>query len=249
MSDRLDVGTVFRRVFEIYVDQAPVLLPASAVVFVITGIIASLLVAAGNGLAIIAFLISFVAGALFTGMIVELVADVQDGRRDHSAGQLLKAIGPVFNQLIVVAIIAAIGIGVGFTLIVVPGLILMTIWAVVAPVVVLERPGVLAAFGRSRELVRGNGWQTFGVVLVLALLVQLVAVAIDASAESASTGVGIVVRVIVGVLVGPVSALAAAVLYFELRRLHGGATTDTGTATAGAAESDFDSSAEPPTPA
>jgi hypothetical protein len=238
MTDRLEVGTVIRRVFDIYVDQAPVLLPASAVVFVITGIIASLLVAAGNGLAIIAFLISFVAGALFTGMIVELVADVQDGRRDHSAGQLLKAIGPVFNQLIVVAIIAAIAIGVGFTLIIVPGLILMTIWAVVAPVVVLERPGVFAAFGRSRELVRGNGWQTFGVVLLLSLLVQLIAVAIDASAESASTGVGIVVRVIVGVLVGPVSALAAAVLYFELRRLHGGTVGGSSVV-----------SSDPPTPA
>jgi hypothetical protein len=245
MTDRLDVGTVIRRVFDIYVDQAPVLLPASAVVFVITGIVASLLVAAGNGLAIVAFLISFVAGALFTGMIVELVADVQDGRRDHSAGQLLKAIGPVFNQLIVVAIIAAIGIGVGFTLLIVPGLILMTIWAVVAPVVVLERPGVFAAFGRSRELVRGNGWPTFGVVLVLALLVQLIAVAIDASAESAGTGVGIVVRVIVGVLVGPVSALAAAVLYFELRRLRGGAPLGA-SAEAGDVSADV---SDPPTPA
>ncbi|HXM87236.1 MAG TPA: hypothetical protein VN889_06345 [Solirubrobacteraceae bacterium] len=222
MSDRLDVGAVIRRVFDIYIDQAPVLLPASAVVFVITGIVASLLVAAGHGLAIIAFLISFVAGALFTGMIVELVADVQDGRRDHSAGQLLSAVGPVFGQLIAVGVISAIGIGVGLTLIIVPGLILMTIWAVVAPVVVLERTGVLAAFGRSRELVRGNGWPTFGVVLVLTLLIEVVAAAVDVAAESASTGVGIVVRVILGVLIGPVSALAAAVLYFELRRLRGG---------------------------
>jgi hypothetical protein len=249
MSDRLDVGAVIRRVFEIYVDQAPVLLPASAVVFVISGIVASVLVSAGPGAALIAFLISFVAGALFTGMIVELVADVQDGRRDHSAGQLLRAIGPVLGQLLTVAVLAAIGIGVGFTLIVVPGLILLTIWAVVAPVVVLERPGVLASFGRSRELVRGNGWQTFGVVLVLAVLVEVFAAIVDVAAESASTGVGIVVRVVLGVLIGPLSALAAAVLYFELRRLHGGAATDTGTATADAAEHDFDSSADPPTPA
>src|ERR1700684_4689723 len=102
MSDRLDVGAVIRRVFDIYIDQAPVLLPAAAVVFVITGIVASLRVAAGHCLASIAFLISFVAGALFTGMIVELVADVQDGRRDHSAGQLFSAVGPGFGQLVAV---------------------------------------------------------------------------------------------------------------------------------------------------
>jgi hypothetical protein len=249
MSDRLDVGAVIRRVFEIYVDQAPVLLPASAVVFVISGVVASVLVSAGPGAALIAFLISFVAGALFTGMIVELVADVQDGRRDHSAGQLLKAIGPVLGQLLTVAVLAAIGIGVGFTLIVVPGLILLTIWAVVAPVVVLERPGVLASFGRSRELVRGNGWQTFGVVLVLAVLVEVLAAIVDVAAESASTGAGIVVRVVLGVLIGPLSALAAAVLYFELRRLHGGPATDSGMTTGGVVESGFDSSSDPPTPA
>jgi hypothetical protein len=242
MTDRLDVGAVIRRVFEIYVDQAPVLLPASAVVFVISGVIASVLVSAGPGAALIAFLISFVAGALFTGMIVELVADVQDGRRDHSAGQLLKAIGPVLGQLVTVAVLAALGIGVGITLIVVPGLILLTIWAVVAPVVVLERPGVIASFGRSRELVRGNGWQTFGVVLVLAVLIEIVAAALDVTAESASTGAGIVVRVVLGVLIGPLSALAAAVLYFELRRLHDGARP-------GTTEETIDVSSDPPTPA
>ena len=96
---------------------------------------------------------------------------------------------------------------------------------------------------------RGNGWQTFGVVLVLAVLVEVVAAIVDVAAESASTGAGIVVRVVLGVLIGPLSALAAAVLYFELRRLHGSPATDSGMATGGVVESDFDSSSDPPTPA
>lgn len=54
MTDRLDVGAVIRRTFDIYVEQYPVLLPASAVVFVITGIVSALLVAAAPGLALIA---------------------------------------------------------------------------------------------------------------------------------------------------------------------------------------------------
>ena len=41
-----DVGAVIRRVWTIYVDQAPVLMPAAAVVFVFTGILSALLVAA-----------------------------------------------------------------------------------------------------------------------------------------------------------------------------------------------------------
>lgn len=220
MNDSLDVGGVIRRVFHIYVDQAPVLLPAAAVVFVFSGILTGVLVAASPGLAIIGLIISIVASMLFTGMVVELVADVQDGRRDSSPGQLLKAVTPVLGPLILVGIVAGIGIAIGFVLIIVPGLILITIWSVAAPVVVLERPGVLAALGRSRELVRGNGWQVFGVILVLDVLVIVIASAIEIAANSAGSGVGIVVRVIVGVLTAPLSALAAAVLYFELRGEH-----------------------------
>jgi hypothetical protein len=219
MTERLDVGGVIRRVFDIYVDQASVLLPASAVVFVITGIVTALLVAAASGLALLALLLSLVATTLFTGMVVELVADLQDGRRDHSAGQLLQNATPVLGQLILVGIVAGIGIVIGFLLIIVPGLILITIWAVAAPAVVLERPGVFAALSRSRELVRGNGWQVFGVIFVLFFLVLFVSSGIEIAADSAGTAAGLVARVIVGVLTGPLSALAAAVLYFELRGL------------------------------
>jgi hypothetical protein len=218
MQGRLDVGAVIRRVFDIYVDQAPVLMPAAAVVFVFTGIVSSLLVVASPGLAVVSLLIILVATTLFTGMVVELVADLQDGRRDASPGQLLRAAMPVLGQLIGVAIVGGIGVVIGFFLLIVPGLILITVWSVAAPVVVLERPPGLRALGRSRELVRGNGWQVFGVILVLGVLVNIIAGAIELGAESAGTGAGIVVRVVLGVLTAPLLALASSVLYFELRR-------------------------------
>jgi ABC-type multidrug transport system fused ATPase/permease subunit len=217
MQHRVDVGGVIRRVFDIYVDQASVLMPAAAAVFVVTGIVSTVLVAASPALAFVSLLISLVATTLFTGMVVELVNDVQDGRRDARPGQLLRAATPVLGQLILVGIVAGIGIVIGFILIIVPGLILITIWSVAAPVVVLEHPGVFAALGRSRELVRGNGWQVFGVILVLYIFVGVVSFIVEDAAESAGSGVGIVVRVIVGVLTAPLPSLAAAVLYFELR--------------------------------
>jgi len=217
MQARLDVGGVIRRVLDIYVDQASVLMPAAAVVFVISGILSTVLIAANPALALVALIISVVASTLFTGMVVELVADIQDGRRDATPGQLLRAVVPVLGQLILVGIVAGIGIVIGFVLIVIPGLILLTIWSVAAPVVVLERPGVFAALGRSRELVRGNGWQVFGVILVLYVFVIVISFIIEGVADSAGSGAGIVVRVIVGVLTAPLPALAASVMYFELR--------------------------------
>jgi hypothetical protein len=219
MRDRLDVGGVIGRVWAIYVDQAAVLMPAAAAVFVVTGILADLLVAASPVLALVAVILDLVAVTLFTGMVVELVADVQDGRRDAGVGQLLRAVTPVLGQLILVAIVAWIGVVIGFILIIVPGLILITMWSVFAPVIVLEHPPGLRALGRSRELVRGNGWQVFGVIVVLYVVVAIVGFAIEAAADSAGSGVGIVVRVIVGVLTAPFPALAASVLYFQLREL------------------------------
>ncbi len=226
MSSRVDVGAVVRRTFEIYVDQASVLMPAAAVVFVISGILTAVLVAASPALGLVGFIITLVASTLFTGMVVELVADVQDGRRDATPGQLLRAVTPVLGQLIFVGIVAGIGIVIGFILIIVPGLILITIWSVFAPVVVLERPGGLRALGRSRELVKGNGWNVFAVIFLLVILVGVVTLLLEGVAAAAGTGVGIVVRVIVGILTAPISSLAAAVLYFELRGAPAGGTPE-----------------------
>ncbi len=220
MKRELDVGGVIRRVFAIYVEQAPVLMPAAAVVFVFTGIIGALLVAAGGGLTLLALLVDLVATTLFTGMIVELVADVRDGRRDASVRRMLEAVTPVLGQLILVGIVAYVTIVIGIILFVLPGLVLLTIWAVFAPVVVLERPGGLKALGRSRELVRGNALRVFAVIFVFTILVVILAGAIEVAAASAGTGAGIIARVVVGVLTAPLSALGSAVLYFELRDAH-----------------------------
>jgi len=221
MSDAIEPSSVIRRTVNIYRGQARVLLPLSAVVFGVTGIISAILIAAASPLIYASFLISDVAIVLFAGMAVGLVDDVQNGRRDTSVGQMLSIVMPVLGQLILVGIVTGIGIFVGFILIVVPGLILATVWSVVAPVVVLERPGGLRALSRSRELVRGNGWQVFSVIFVLLFLVGLLASGIDFAANSAGTGVGVVVRVIVGIFTAPLGALTGAVLYFDLCDLPG----------------------------
>ena len=58
-------------------------------------------------------------------------------------------------------------------LVIAPGLYLITIWAVIVPVIVIERSGALAAFGRSRQLVRGRGLHVFAtLVLVYVILLS-----------------------------------------------------------------------------
>ncbi len=216
MSGVIDPGAVLSRVFRVYREQFSTLIQVSVVVFGVTGILNVVLVAASSTLSFLSTFITLVGTFIFTGAIVELVADIQDNRRDASIGELFSPVFPVLGQLLLVGIVAGICTGIGFVLLVIPGLILLTIWAVAAPVVVLERPGGLGALGRSRELVRGNGWRVFAVIFVLFLLIAIISILIALPFAFAGV-VSAVVSAIVTIFTAPIQALGAAILYFELR--------------------------------
>jgi hypothetical protein len=217
MRTDLDVGGTLREVFETYREQAGVLLPVAFWLFLIVAIVNGLV---GDDLALfpVTIVVSTIVATLYEGMVVGLVRDVQDGRRDSSVRDLIDSAVPVLLPLIAVGILAGIGIGLGFLLLIVPGLILLTIWAVVAPVVVVERPGIIDAFRRSHDLVRGNGWQVFGVIIVAFLIAAVAGFILNAIAVSIAEGpiIRIVFSALASTLTAPITALVAAVLYFRL---------------------------------
>ncbi len=222
MERKLDVGGTLSQAFSVYGSQAGVLLPVAFGLFLVVGVVSGL-VAGSLVLVPIGFAVSIVAATLYQGMVVELVSDVQDGRRDSSVGDLVKSAAPVILPLIGAGILAGLGIGIGFLLLIVPGLFLATIWSVIAPAIVIERKGVLGAFGRSRELVKGHGWQVFAVIVSVLLIVLVVRAILGAIAVGIddSAPVRIVFDVIGSTITAPVTALVAAVLYFRLRELDG----------------------------
>lgn len=217
MNNKLDVGGTLSQIFSTYGAQAGVLLPVAFALFVVVAIV-NAIIAGSFVLFPLGLAVSVVAATLYQGMVVGLVRDVQDGRRDSSVQDLIDAAWPVVLPLIGVGILAGIAIGIGFLLLLVPGLILLTIWAVVAPVIVVERTGVMGSFGRSRALVRGNGWQVFGVIFVVFLITAIVGLVLGAlgASISGSFGMQIVVNLIASTVTAPIGALAAATIYFRL---------------------------------
>ncbi|MDX6601717.1 MAG: hypothetical protein QOF13_919 [Solirubrobacterales bacterium] len=217
MKRKLDVGGTLSQVFSTYGDQAGVLLPVAFGLFLLVALINGILT---QSLILFPLVVAVtvVAGTLYQGMVVGLVRDVQDGRRDSSVGELIEATWPVVLPLIGAGILAGLGIGVGILLFVIPGLILLTIWAVIAPVIVVERSGVIDAFGRSRALVKGNGWQVFGVIFIAFLITAVAGRVLNAIGASISDSFGmqVLVSVIASTLTAPITALAAATIYFRL---------------------------------
>jgi hypothetical protein len=129
------------------------------VVFVVVaaiGIVLALLL--GWVGAVLGAIVSFVGWYWLQGALIEAVRDVRDGRADLSVSETFARVRPRLGSIIGAGILLALGIALGFVFFIVPGLFLLTIWIAVIPAVVLEGRGIGESFGRSRDLVRGNGY-------------------------------------------------------------------------------------------
>jgi hypothetical protein len=215
----LSVGGVINDALDLYGRHVATLLGAALVIFVVAGIVQGLLRETDSLiLSTLGTIVSLIASTLFTGFVVSLVSDVRDGRRDFAVGELVRSSADAIPRLIVNGLLLGLGVFIGFLLLIVPGLYLLTIWSVTAPAIVVERRGAIEAFGRSHELVRGNGWTVFGAILVAFLiLVGLAIVAAIIGAAIADLAGAITLSIVVNVIAAPFAALVSSVLFFELR--------------------------------
>lgn len=212
-AHHLKPGLVLSRIWEIYRDNAAVLIATAFALFAVQFV--ALLLFSGASVAVA--ILFWVLSVLYQGMVVELVQGVQSRRGAYSVIELVRSVEPVLLQLMAVSVLFGLGVAIGFVLLIVPGLILLVTWSVVAPVTVLERPGVFAAFARSRELVRGNGWPVFGVICAVGVTVFVVALAAGLASAALGSLAGALLQWAATAAIAPVSALSASVIYFALQ--------------------------------
>lgn len=118
----------------------------------------------------LAGLLGALFGPISTAAVVAVIAGRLAGQpTDYSAAL---AVGlRCWGRLFVARFVAGILILLGMLLLVIPGLVLAVRYALIDPVVVLEGLGATDARQRSRELVRGKGWEilfagAFGFLIV-----------------------------------------------------------------------------------
>ncbi len=220
-AEKLDTADSFDRIFGIYQRQFVILIGAALAIFVPIGVLSGIVATGGSlALVLVVSVLSAIGQAVYTGAVVQAVEDIRDGRRDYSVADLLRGALPFTFPLIVTGIFYGICVFVGLLLIIVPGLIFLTWFSLFAPAIVIERRGIFDSFNRSRDLVRGNGWRVFG-VLVVAFLIQAVIqnilnrIGINADSLALRT----VLAIVGGVITAPIMALAVSVVYFQLREI------------------------------
>lgn len=174
-------------------------------------------------LAILGLATAVIGTTWLQGAFVFAVQDARDGSFDATLGEVFSRVSPSILPLLVAGLLAGLGITAGLVLLVIPGLFLMTIWAVIAPVIVLEKRPPLGSFRRSRELVRGHGWTVFGIVVITGLLTGIASSILQAAFSFLPRFLEILVGgTIAQAIVAPFSAIALAITYFRLRDAHGG---------------------------
>jgi hypothetical protein len=209
---------VLGEAWQMYKAHALHLLAIAFVIYLAAAVITALFALGGTTVgAVLGSLVSIIAAFLLQATLVKAVQDVRDGRADLSLGETVRAATPYLGAVAGASILAGIAIAIGLFLLIVPGLYLITIWAVIIPVIVLERSGVMASFGRSHQLVKGHGWHVFGTLVVawlILLAVDLVLGLIFAALPNV-LGRGLS-SVISGTIVAPFIALVVTLIYYRL---------------------------------
>jgi hypothetical protein len=114
-------------------------------------------------------LVLMIVSALVQGALTRATVSANEGRR-ATFGESFSAAARVLLPLVGLSILLGIGIAIGFVLLIVPGIILMLIWAVAVPTLVIERRGIMAAFSRSAELTKGVRLRIFALLLVIGVI-------------------------------------------------------------------------------
>lgn len=211
---RLEVGKTIQAVLTTFEENSSLVLQLTLVFSLLSALSALVDVTGAAGFAL-SLGVVFLLGVIYGGMITALVCIPG---KSEGAGELWAVVKPVLARLVWVTLLAVLGALAGIAALIIPCFVLITFWSVATQTVVVERTTVFKAFGRSFDLVRGNGWRVFGYVLVLGLTgALLLGLSLLISAPLGTSPVGTLVGSFIGnALTMPIAAIGPAVLYREL---------------------------------
>ena len=214
---------VLSEAWDLYRRHAPHFLVISFVVYLVVAAISALLSAVlGWFGGFIGDVLSVFGMFLLQAALVKAVQDVRDGRADLDVRETLSAALPTVAPVALASVLASIAIAIGFALIIVPGLILVTFLSLIVPFIVIGRTAAMSSFGRSWRTVSGNGWHVFGTYVVTFLVLIVANIVIGAILSFLpSAASSFIAEVVAGTLVTPFIAIIVTLVYYRLTAARG----------------------------
>lgn len=161
-----------------------------------------------------------------------LYGTIQQLRGEHAG--IAQSIGVGLQRLlpvIGVGLLSALAVFGGLLLLIVPGVILLCMFYVAVPAAVVERPGVMGALKRSRELTAGYKGSIFGIIIVLGVLEFIVGKLVQSILMPDVPTMGDVktyvwVTVGIAIVMAALQATINGVVYHDLRLAKDGVATE-----------------------
>lgn len=120
--------------------------------------------------------ISLAGTVLLSGFVCRLISTAERGKAAMTLPQVARSLP--WGRLIAADLLVSLAVLAGLVLLVIPGLVVLTLFAVVGPVIEIEHRKVFAAMRRSVRLTRAHPWTTLLVAAVpLALTGEVEALA------------------------------------------------------------------------
>lgn len=163
------------------------------------------------------------------GFLCLLAFQYYTGQRRHAMTAIVQLL-PLIPGLVAMHLIIMIGVGIGFLMLVIPGIILTVMLYVASPAYAIERIGISTAMSRSAELTKGMRWRTL-LVFVLSVVLLLPFAFLpnfvwDLTTNGVSYhlqyGIYLISYYLLDAIETGISTLLMLGLYFELARIKNG---------------------------
>ena len=215
----LDANAVLKEAWRLYKRLFTRSLVMGAVVFGVLNILNEMARSGHAGLlvALVTIVVTIAGTALLQGGLVEIVRGLHvDGDDEATAFDALERAGDRLGKLIAVSLLVGFGVAFGIVLLVIPGLVLATRWAVAVPAAMLESGTARDAMKRSRAIVAGNGWNVFKVLFAVGFLTGFVSLPFTMIGIQEGPFGWWVAATLGSVLTAPYTAHALTVMYYAL---------------------------------
>ena len=137
--------------------------------------------------------------------------------RQISLGESLSVGLARFIPVLFLGLLMGILVVLASLLLILPGLVLITMWLVGTPACVVERLGPWSSLKRSAELTKGHGWKVFGLLALLYAVGQIVSIVIGLAIAPFGSVVLTVLDLLWNALWSAYYAIAVVVAYHDLR--------------------------------
>ncbi|HYV15416.1 MAG TPA: hypothetical protein VE972_05310 [Conexibacter sp.] len=168
-----------------------------------------------------AMFVAFVVPALVTGLHAVIVREMGEGHVP-GVGEALRRVGPRIPAAMGAVVLYSIGVGIGFILLVVPGIWLLVRWYFAAQSAVLNGTGPQQSLEASAELVKGRWWTTLLALIAAGVTFGVVGALCRLAAGTVDDGVlYVTLLTVIQAVTLSLSALFGTLLFFTMRAERG----------------------------